>query len=92
MKNIILRMPRVIGGVVRQPAEGAIPVADEIAEQLILEDLADDADEEVDDGLDGEKVADLKKVASDEGVDLGTANSKAEIIAAVRAHRAAQAE
>ena len=40
------------------------------------------------DGLDALKVQELKDLAADEGVDLGSATTKAPIIAAIRAHRA----
>lgn len=91
MKSIQLIVPRVIDGVVRQPAEGAIPVPDAVADTLIEEkaaELVDDQDAEED--LDGKKPAELKKIAAEEGVDLGDAKAAPDMIAAIRAHRAAE--
>ena len=44
------------------------------------------------DDLDGKSVADLKKIAEQDGIDLGEATKKTDIIAAIRAHRATPAE
>lgn len=49
---------------------------------------AEDADEDGDgDGFDAFTVAELKKYATDESIDLGTAKTKPEILAAIRAPR-----
>ena len=47
----------------------------------------DAEDDDAGDELDALKVADLKDLASTEGVDLGSATTKPAIIAAIRAHR-----
>lgn len=89
MPEIKLNGPAVVNGAIRYPTEGLIPVAEAEAERLYdggFLDLDDDDDD--DDGLDGEKVNDLKSLAELEGVDLGDASKKADIIAAIRAHRA----
>ena len=94
MPEIKLNGPAIVNGAVRYPAEGAIPVTEGEAKRLLdgdFLDLGDDDDAE-DDGLDDEKVEDLKSIAEREQVDLGTATKKAGIIAAIRAHRAANPE
>lgn len=98
MKNVNLKVPRVIDGVVRHPAEGTIPVSDEVADQLIEEDaaeLVDDGEElpeepEDDDGLEGQTMPDLGILVTKEGVPLNGVTKKADIIAAIRAHRASK--
>ena len=50
-----------------------------------------DVGEPDDDGLASMKVADLKKLASDEDVDLGDATTKADIISAIELAREATA-
>ncbi len=93
MKTLVLLGAAVIAGAVRYPTEGPIPVRDDDeADRLIELDLAveqveEDDDVDVMDGLADQKVDDLKKIAEHEGVDLGTATKKAEIVAAIRAHR-----
>ncbi len=48
----------------------------------------EDADGEGDgDGFDAFTVAELKKYAADESIDLGAAKTKPEILVAIRAHR-----
>lgn len=97
MPEIFLNGPAVINGAVRYPVEGAIPVTDEQAETLLANGQIDeektfaDAEDKHQDGdiLDGLKVDELKKLASDEEIDLGDATKKDDIIAAIRAHRAA---
>ena len=95
MKYVNLKVARVIDGVVRQPAEGPIAVDDAVAEQIVADDAGeiasdgDDLPDDDDDGLDDETVADLKSLAELEGVDLGEATKKADIIAAIRARRVA---
>lgn len=93
-----------IRGVPRDPSEGPQLVSDEeaahfVAERLVDKDKVRDADDQDEaepmptgasspDDLDSQKVEDLKALASAEGVDLGTATVKADIVAAIRAHRA----
>jgi hypothetical protein len=89
MKTIVLLGATVIAGAVRYPSEGPIPVRDDAeADRLVEMKLAKHAD---DDGLDDIKVEDLKKLATEEKVDLGEAKNKPDIIKAIRAHRAAPA-
>ncbi|MGA1800197.1 hypothetical protein VH567_15610 [Sphingomonas sp. 4RDLI-65] len=93
MKTIVLLGATVIAGAVRYPSEGPIPVRDDAeADRLVEMKLAEHADEATDgDGLDDIKVEDLKKLATEEKVDLGDAKNKPDIIKAIRAHRAAPA-
>lgn len=93
MKHIRMLVAANVLGALRQPAEGVIPVSDEEAERLIDNQLAelvddDDAGEGDGDSLAKLSVAKLKATAEAEGVDLGEAKTKAEIIAAIEAHRA----
>lgn len=89
MKTIALLGACVIAGAVRYPSEGHQTVDDDEARRLIEAGLAEEADaEEVDDGLDEHTVAELRKPADEDGVDLGHAKAKPDIIAAIRAHRA----
>jgi hypothetical protein len=96
MKTISLRQPLPIGGPVHHPSEGPITVEDDLAEYLIGSGLADegdgeeeDEDEETDDdGLESLSVADLGLLVTKEGVPLNGATKKADIIKAIRAHRA----
>lgn len=97
MKTIILLVPAIVAGAIRYPSEGPIPVRkDEEAQHLIDQNLAELFEEEnagdldAGDGLDKEKVDDLKQIAADEGVDLGDATKKADIIAAIRKSRASK--
>lgn len=93
MPDIQLKGPAIINGAVRYPVEGAISVTDDDARTQRENDNVDDGDDaDDDDGLDRTKVEDLKKLAEEEGVDLGDATKKADIITAIRAHRAAQPE
>jgi hypothetical protein len=95
MKTLRLLGPAIVAGAVRYPTEGPIPVQDVEADRLVENGLAEaieDDDDGFDDDLDGKAVADLKTVAADEKVDLGSATTKAKIIAAIRAHRAAAAQ
>lgn len=95
MKIVNLIGPAVIAGAVRYPVEGALTVSDAEAEQLKEsgrldgdpEDLP--GDEEEDDGLEALKADELKSLAQDEGITLGTANTKPAMVAAIRAARAA---
>lgn len=106
MKQINLSGPAVIAGAVRYPVEGALIVTDEQAERLkesgrldgnaeeyppAESDSDSDADEgDATDGLEDEKVVDLKSIAELEEIDLGKATSKPDIIAAIRAAREAK--
>lgn len=91
MKILRLLGPAIVAGAVRYPTEGPIPVQDVEADRLVENGLAE-AVEDDDDDLDGLKLADLKKVATEEKVDLGQASTKAVIITAIRAHRAQVAQ
>jgi hypothetical protein len=90
MPEIKLNGPAIVNGAIRYPTEGLISVNEGEAERLYdggFLDLEDD-----DDGLEAEKVNDLKALAELEGVDLAGATSKPNIIAAIRAHRATNPE
>lgn len=52
-----------------------------------ISDVEDAHDEGDGDGFDAFTVPELKKYAADESIDLGTAKTKPEILAAIRAHR-----
>ncbi|WP_313337287.1 hypothetical protein [Sphingobium yanoikuyae] len=88
MPEIKLNGPAVVSGAIRYPTEGLIPVTEAEAERLYDGGFLDLEDDELGDGLEDEKVNDLKSLAELEGVDLGEASKKADIIAAIRAHRA----
>ncbi|MDX3885992.1 MAG: hypothetical protein QHC65_16330 [Sphingomonas sp.] len=94
MKTIVIFAATLVAGAVRQPCEGPIPVSDEEAERLVGLGLAETEEEEEreepDDAADlaGLTVDQLKSVAEAEGVDLGEATKKADIIAAIIQHRA----
>lgn len=104
MRLIQIVAVAVVAGAVRYAAEGPISVRDDDEAQRLVDlelaqfaDEDEDEDEEGDDNSEGEtledmSVPDLKKLAVDEGVDLGTATKKADIIAAINAHRAAAGE
>lgn len=93
MKTINLRQPLPIGGPVHQPSEGPVTVDDDFADHLIRSGLADEADDEdaeedEDDGLDDLNLTELGLLVTKEGVPLNGATKKADIIAAIRDHRA----
>lgn len=97
MKTISLRQPLPISGPVHHPSEGPVIVDDALAEHLIESGLADeieedgeedDDDHENNDGLEDLTVIDLGLLVTKEGVPLNGATKKADIIAAIRAHRA----
>lgn len=100
MRLISIFTVAIVAGAARYAIEGPIPVRDDNEAKRLVEDLklAEYADEDEDsEGGEGEtledmSVPDLKKLAADEGVDLGTATKKADIIAAINAHRAAAGE
>lgn len=87
MQDIKLKGPTVINGAVRYPTEGAIPVSTDEAERQ--RELGNVDDETSDEDLDKLKADELRDLAKDEGVDLGQATKKADMIAAIVAHRAA---
>lgn len=99
MKIITLAVAAPVNGPLRQPSEGALTVSDQEAQRLhdagVLanepEDVpmedGGDADHEVD-GLDDETMPELGRIVTKEGVALNGATKKADIIAAIRAHRA----
>jgi len=91
MQEVQLTGPRVIDGAIRYPAEGPIPVTDAEYDRLLeagVIETDDDHDGADDDGLEAMNLPDLKSTATAEGVDLGNATKKADIVAAIRAHRA----
>lgn len=90
MKLVKLKSPAFIGGAIRYPSEGPFYLTDAEADHLVDNDKAEFEGEE--DELDSLKVAELKALAAEEGIDLGEAKVKAEIIAAIRFARAAQTE
>ena len=88
MREVSLNSPQVINGAVRYPVEGLIPVSDDEYDRLEAAGAIEVGEDDDGDGLDEKTVDDLKTVAADEGVDLGSATKKADIIKAIRAHRA----
>jgi hypothetical protein len=82
MHSVKLKGPRVINGAVRYPAEGEIPVSDDEYQRLV-DDKAIEEDEG--DDFDAMTVAQLKERAEADGIDLGEATKKADIIAKIRA-------
>lgn len=95
MKTIILLVPALVAGAIRYPSEGPIPVrngkeADNLVDLEMAEIFEDDDDLDLDAGenLEKMKVEELKGLAAEEGVDLGNATKKAEIIAAILEARA----
>ena len=91
MQEVLLKGPRVINGAVRQPAEGLIPVSDEEYDRLLEADAIetdDDGDGVDDDGLEALTLIDLGLLVTKEGVPLNGVTRKADVIAAIRAHRA----
>lgn len=97
MKIITLLAGTLVAGVVRYPVEGALTVTDEEAARLHEADLLDGEPEDVPaedggdadhDGLDDEKLPELGRIVTKEGVALNGATKKDDIIAAIRAHRA----
>ncbi len=100
MKKITIFGPTIVAGAVRYPFEGLLTVSNKEASRLALagvlagdpEDAEGDHDDDAEptgDGLDAMLVDDLKALASNEGVDLTGISVKADIIAAIRAHRTA---
>jgi hypothetical protein len=70
---------------------GVLRIA-QVGETIEADDFPEDWFEEVADGLAGMKVADLKALAESEGIDLGDASKKADIIAAIELSREAAAQ
>lgn len=70
-------------------------ITDERAQDIVdggrgeFHEVDDEGDLDAGDGLDAMKVADLKKLADEEAIDLGNAAKKDEIVAAIRAAREA---
>lgn len=96
MKIISLRQPLPIGGPVHHPSEGPVTVDTDLADHLIetglADEIADEGDDEDDqedeDGLEDLTLVDLGLLVTKEGVPTHGATKKADIIAAIRAHRA----
>lgn len=96
MKTISLRQPLPIGGPVHHPSEGPVTVDNDLADHLIETGLADEVadegededDQEDNDGLEDLTLIDLGLLVTKEGVPTHGATKKADIIAAIRAHRA----
>jgi hypothetical protein len=88
MPEVQLNGPRVINGAVRYPVEGLIPVSDTEYDRLVEADAIVTEDDEDGDGLDEMTLPDLGLLVTKEGVPLNGATKKADIIKAIRAHRA----
>lgn len=99
MKIIALLAGTIVAGVVRYPVEGPLTVTDEEAGRLHEAKLLDGEPEDLpsqgatteDDGLDTLTLIDLGLLVTKEGVPLHGVTKKADIIAAIRAHRAGAA-
>lgn len=97
MRMIRLLQTCIIAGLPRSPVEGLQRVTEEEADRLIAANMAQDASDEVDeddvddDGLDSVKVADLRKLAADENIELAADANKPAILAAIRKGRADRA-
>ncbi len=100
MKKITLFGPTIVAGEVRHAYENPLTVTNKEAARLyaagvlagepVDTDGEDPAEEEpAGDDLDDKTIAQLTDIASDDGVDLTGRTLKADIIAAIRAHRAA---
>lgn len=93
MKEVTLSAARIISGAVRYPVEGPIPVSDEEYDRLVEAGAIEPADEleaedPDEDGLEQLTNDELKALAAEEQIDLGSATKKADIIAAIRVGRA----
>lgn len=99
MKFVKLFVPRMIAGINRHPAEGPL-VLDDAAVDAIVADKAgvelddegyeiggDAVNDDDTDGLDALTMPDLTIIVTKEGVPLNGATKKADVIAAIRAHR-----
>lgn len=104
MKIVTLARPAMVNEELRQPIEGSLTVKAGEAERLRLsgvlvgdpEDVPEpdesgaegDPEDGEDDGLDAMKLEDLGILVTKEGVPLHGATKKADIVAAIRKHRA----
>ncbi|KQM65792.1 hypothetical protein ASE75_06055 [Sphingomonas sp. Leaf17] len=101
MKTVTIFGPTIVNGEVRHPHEGPLTISNREAARLVqggvLKDPpldadgehADDVEPPVDgDGLDLLTIAQLSELAEVEQIDISGATLKADIIAAIRAHRA----
>ena len=87
MPEIKLKGPAVIDGAVRYPTEGVITVSDDDADaQRANKNIEEDGED--DDGLEAMTLIDLGLLVTKEGVPLNGATKKADIVTAIRAHRA----
>jgi len=102
MKKIMIFGPTIVAGAVRHTFENPLTVSNKEASRLVLagvlagdpEDAEGDHEDDAEptgDGLDAMLVDDLKALAVIETVDLTGITRKDDIIAAIRAHRAAAA-
>lgn len=100
MKKITLFGPTIVAGEVRHPYDNPLTVTNKEAARLLAAGVLDGEpvdtagedpveDDPTTDDLDGMTVAQLTDLAGAEGVDLTGKTLKADIIAAIRAHRAA---
>lgn len=103
MKKIMIFGPTIVAGAVRHAFDNPLTVSNKEASRLVLAGVLagdpEDADGEHEDdaaptgdGLDAMLVEDLKALAVLEVVDLTGVTRKDDIIAAIRAHRAAKAD
>jgi hypothetical protein len=93
MKIVNLIGPAVIAGAVRYPIENPLTVTDEQAVQLKDSGRLDGEPEDPD-GEEGKevdlsklKIEELRALAANEGIELGDARSKADIITAIELAR-----
>lgn len=95
MKFVVLLAPRMIAGINRHPAEGPLSFDDETVDAIVKDKGGFEVDEEgneIDapddvDGLDDLTMPDLTVLVTKEGIPLNGATKKADVIAAIRAHR-----
>lgn len=95
MKTVRLLGPSIIAGAVRYPIEGPQTLPDDDADRLIEagtaeedDETAPEIDEDGDEDLEAMTLPDLGILVTKEGVPLNGATKKADIIEAIRAHRA----
>jgi hypothetical protein len=97
--TVTLKQPTVVHDVLRHPMEGALPASEKEAQRLFDNNLLTeepqpiDAEEAADDGEGVDELGDMKLeelgiLVTKEGVPLHGATKKADIVAAIRAHRA----
>ena len=82
MKTVRLKEELVIAGETRTPDDEPITLENDSADTLIEAGMVEEVDT-----LDGMKLDELKALAASESVTLDGATKKAEIAAAIRAHR-----